>query len=58
MRPKKKKKKTRTQHAQNKNPIKFCYKKGIKQSYDKKTYPKLMLNILKVMGNYTSIYTY
>jgi predicted Mrr-cat superfamily restriction endonuclease len=26
-----------------------------KESYDKKTYPKLVLNILKVMGNF--IYT-
>jgi len=53
-----KKTKARTQHVQNKNPIKFDYKKGIEQGYDKKTYPKLMLNILKVMGNYISIYTY
>jgi hypothetical protein len=29
-----------------------------KQGYDKKTYPKLMLNILKVMGNFTFVYTY
>ncbi len=27
------------------------------QGYDKKTYPKLLLNKLKVMGNLTSIYT-
>jgi hypothetical protein len=27
------------------------------QNYDKKTYPKLMLNKLKVMGNLTFIYT-
>jgi hypothetical protein len=29
-----------------------------KQGYDKKMYPKLMLNILKVMVNFTFIYTY
>jgi len=29
----------------------------IKQGYDKKRYPKLVLNKLKVMGNFTSIYT-
>jgi hypothetical protein len=28
------------------------------QGYDKKTYPKLMLNKLKVIGNFTFIYTY
>jgi len=33
-------------------------KKIKKQGYDKKTYPKLVLNKLKVMGNSTSIYTY
>jgi G:T-mismatch repair DNA endonuclease (very short patch repair protein) len=28
-----------------------------KQDYDKKTYPKLVLNILKIMRNFTSIHT-
>jgi hypothetical protein len=28
----------------------------IEQGYDKKMHPKLVLNILKVMGNFTSIY--
>ncbi len=30
----------------------------IEQGYDKKTYSKLVLNKLKVMGNFTFIYTY
>ncbi len=29
----------------------------IEQGYDKKTYPKLLLNILKVMEKFTFIYT-
>ncbi len=33
-------------------------KQKTKQGYDKKTYSKLVLNKLKVMGNSTSIYTY
>jgi hypothetical protein len=46
--------------VQNKNPTWFQYKKEIKtkQGYDKKTYQKLVLNILKVMGNSTLIYTH
>jgi hypothetical protein len=42
----------RTQYVQNKNSIKFYCKENIKtwQGYDKKMYPKLVLNILKVMG--------
>jgi hypothetical protein len=35
---------------------KYC-KEETKQGYDKKMYPKLVLNKLKVMGNSTSIYT-
>jgi len=37
---------------QHKNLTRFYYKNEIKieQIYDKKMYPKLMLNILKVMG--------
>jgi hypothetical protein len=48
---------TRPRHVQNKNPTRFNCKKDTKQGYDKKTYPKLMLNKLKVMGNYTFICT-
>jgi len=46
--------------VQNKNSTWFYYKKEIKkkQGYDKKTYQKLVLNILKVMGNSTLIYTH
>jgi hypothetical protein len=44
---------------QDNNPTRFYYKEEIKikQGYDKKMYSKLMLNIVKVMGNYTFIYT-
>ncbi len=44
----------------NKNPTRFYCKEEIKikQSYDKKMYPKLMLNILKVMESSTLIYTH
>ncbi len=35
----------------NKNPIRLYYKEETKQSYDKKTYPKLVLNRPKVMKN-------
>jgi hypothetical protein len=50
---------TRTQHIFFLNPMKFC-KKEIEQGYDikKKTYPKLVLNKLKLMGNSTFKYTY
>jgi ATP adenylyltransferase/5',5'''-P-1,P-4-tetraphosphate phosphorylase II len=51
-------KKTRTRHVQNKNPKRYYCKEGIEYDYDKKTYPKLLLNKLKVMGNSTFIYTY
>ncbi len=43
---------------QNKNPTRFYYKERIKKGYDKKTYPRLVLNILKVMENSTYIFTY
>jgi hypothetical protein len=49
---------TRTQHMWNNNPTKIYYEKETKQGYDKKTYPKLVWNILNIKGNYTSIYTY
>jgi len=39
-----------------KNPSRFYCKKETKQGYDKKTYPKLVLNRLKVMRNSSSIY--
>jgi hypothetical protein len=44
----------------NNNSIRFYCKEEIKieQGYDKKTYPKLVLNKLKVMKNSTSIYTH
>ncbi len=55
-----KKTKTRTWHVWNNNPIRFYCKEEIKikQGYDKKTYPKLVLNKLKVMRNSTFIYTH
>jgi hypothetical protein len=45
---------------QNKNSTRFYYKEGTKtkESYNKKTYPKLMLNKLQVMKTSTSIYAY
>jgi hypothetical protein len=45
---------------QNKNSTRFYVKKEIKtkQVYDKKMYPKLVLNKLKVIKNSTSIYTH
>ncbi len=57
MKPKKQKQKTR--HMKDKNPKRFYCKNEIrtKQSYDKITYPKLMLNILKVIKGPTYIYT-
>jgi hypothetical protein len=41
---------------QNKNPTKVYIKEEIKQGHDKKTYPRLVLNKLKVVGNSTFIY--
>ncbi len=46
------------QHVQNKNPIKFYCKEETKQGYDKKMYPKLVLNRLKIMGTFTIVYIY
>ncbi len=45
---------------QNKNATRFyCSKETrTKQGYNTKTYPKLMLNILEIIGNFTFIYTY
>jgi hypothetical protein len=54
---KQERKKTKTQHVQNKNPIRFYCKEETEQGYDKKTYLKLVLNILKTMGNSIFIYT-
>jgi ATP adenylyltransferase/5',5'''-P-1,P-4-tetraphosphate phosphorylase II len=54
----KQKKITKTQHVQYKNPTRFYCKEETKQGYDKKIYPKLVLNKLKVMGKSTFIYTY
>jgi len=42
----------------NKNPIRFYCKEEIEQGYDKKTYPKLVLNKLNVMKFFTSICTH
>ncbi len=43
---------------QNKNSTSFyCKKKKKKQGYDKKMDARLVLNILKVMGDYIIIYT-
>jgi hypothetical protein len=46
--------------VRNKNPTIFYCKEEIKikQGYDNKTYPKLMLNILKVMESSTFISTH
>jgi hypothetical protein len=51
--------KTRTRHVQDKNLIKIDYKNETrtKQSCDKKMYPKLVLNKLKVIKGPTSTYT-
>jgi hypothetical protein len=51
---------TKTWQVQNNNSTGFYYKNKtkIKQSYDKKTYPKLVLNKIKVLINFTSIYTH
>jgi hypothetical protein len=51
-----KKNKNKNTTRVNKNPIGFYCKKLKKQSYDNKTYLKLMLNKLKVMRNSTSTY--
>jgi hypothetical protein len=55
---KKTKTRTRTQHMQNKNTTRFYWKEEIEQGHDKKTYPRLVLNKLKVMGNSTFIYNF
>jgi len=50
---------TKTWHVWNKNPEIFYCKEKIKKRTRlwQKSYPKLVLNKLKVMGNFTSIYT-
>jgi len=45
-------------NVRNKNLIIFYCKEEIKQTYDKKTYPKLVLNKLKVMRIFAVIYTH
>jgi hypothetical protein len=54
-----KKTRTRTQHVQDKNPIRFYSKNETRTNkvVTKKTYPKLVLNKLKVIKSPTSIYT-
>jgi hypothetical protein len=42
----------------NKNSTNFYCKKEIEQGYNKKTYPRPMLNKLKVVINSTSIYNH
>jgi hypothetical protein len=46
--------------VQDKNPTRFYCKNGtrIEQGCDKRTYPKLVLNKLKVMWDSTYIYTH
>jgi len=48
----------RTWCMQNKNSTKFYCKNKIEQGYNKKTYPRPMLNKLKVVINSTSIYNH
>jgi hypothetical protein len=50
---------TRTRQVQL-NSTRFNYKNETKtkQGYDKKTYPKLLWNTLKIMENFTFIYTH
>jgi hypothetical protein len=47
----KKKTKNKNRTNANKNPIKIHRKEEIEQGYDKKTYPKLVLNKVNVMKN-------
>jgi len=51
-------KRKKTQHVQTKIQQKNYCKKETKQSYNKKMYPKFVLNILIIMGNPTFIYTH
>jgi hypothetical protein len=48
---------TRTCHVQNKNSTRFYCEEEIKQGYDKKMDPRLVLNRLNVTRNYIVIYT-
>jgi hypothetical protein len=52
------KNKNKNMTSANKNPIKFYCKEETKEGYDKKMYPKLVLNKLNIMKNSTSIYTH
>jgi len=52
------KKKNKNRTNANKNPTKIHCKEEIKQGYDKKMHPKLILNKINVMKNYTFIYTH
>jgi hypothetical protein len=55
----KSKAKAKTRCVHNVNVKGFYYKNMTKKKdHDKDTYPKLMLNKLKVMGNFVFIYTH
>jgi hypothetical protein len=47
-------------HVKKKSKMKFYYEEEMKteQGYDKKTYSKLVLNILKIIRNSIFIYTF
>jgi len=54
----KQKKKIKDTTCVKKNPTRFYCKEETKQGYEKKLYPKLALNRLKVMRDFTYIYTH
>jgi hypothetical protein len=45
-------------NVKNKNLTRFYCKEEIEQNFDKKTYPRLVLNKLKVIRIFTFIYTH
>ncbi len=49
---------TRTQYVQNKNSTKFCCKNNNNNNIITRKHIKLVLNVLKIMGNFNSIYTH
>jgi len=54
----KQKKQDKKRNMCEKNPTRFYCKEETEQGYDKKLYPKLTLNRLKVMRDFTYIYTH
>jgi hypothetical protein len=54
----KKNKNKKSTTSANKDPTRFYCKEETEQGYNKKTYPKSMLNKLKVKENSSSIYTH